>query len=173
MDDYLAKPIRPERVFMRYSKNGFPPPRQTRHPLHIRPPSRGGPYVFDPDGGPMANLGSPDLFARMVNQFVRDAIASCQYPGISLRLNNPEQLTQLHGLKGICRNMGPTLAELPAPLSANARTVSRQYSSDHFIHSNGHHAHGLKREPVRQITHDDDSFHALRLLNTWINQDAP
>ena len=119
MDDYLAKPIRPESLHAILKK--WLPATETDTPSssHASTPHVATPTSFDPDMvAQWQTLGGPDLFARMVNQFVRDAIACVNTLESACASNNPEQLRDAaHGLKGICRNMGANgLAELASAI---------------------------------------------------------
>ncbi|MCA9465939.1 MAG: response regulator [Nitrospira sp.] len=122
MDDYLAKPIRPESLHAILNKWLTATEPEAPTSFHSSTPPLATPFPFDPNMvAQWQALGGPDLFARMVNQFVQDAIACVETLESACASKNPEKLRDAaHGLKGICRNMGANgLAEL-------ASTVERE-----------------------------------------------
>jgi two-component system, sensor histidine kinase and response regulator len=117
MDDYLAKPIRPESLKATLDKWLNIPEQPETRALQSAPPSDRVP--FDPVIlAQYQEWGGPDFVCRMIHQFVHDALTCVAALESALLKDEPTALvTAAHALKGICRNMGASeLARLSAEL---------------------------------------------------------
>jgi len=122
MDDYLAKPIKPEQLAEILTR-WLPQNPRTKDSVnesgnnstHLAP----APLSEEPAVDPimltrLKELGGPDFVSRIVQQFVQDATECATAIAQAVESGNPQHLAEAaHGLKGICANMGAkTLADL-------------------------------------------------------------
>ena len=150
MDDYLTKPIQPEKlrdVFLRW----VPQPKENEMtPLNIESPSN--PQTSIPetnheevvssenktiDSEKMAELralGGNDFMVKIITQFVQD-VAKCviQLQNAIETENRDELAKTAHGLKGICRNIGvQKLAEIACAMEQKGQHDSFDKLGDQF-----------------------------------------
>ena len=150
MDDYLTKPIQPEKLrdaFLRW----VPRPKENEMtPLNIESPSN--PQTSIPetnheeivssenktiDSEKMAELralGGNDFMVKIITQFVQD-VAKCviQLQNAIETENRDELAKTAHGLKGICRNIGvQKLAEIAFAMEQKGQHDSFDKLGDQF-----------------------------------------
>ncbi|MDH3770085.1 MAG: response regulator, partial [Nitrospirota bacterium] len=150
MDDYLTKPIQPEKLreaFLRW----LPQPKENEMtPQNIESPSN--PQTSIPKTNPeevvssanktmdsekmaeLRALGGNDFVVKIITQFVKDASECVTQLQNAIDTENREELTKVaHGLKGICRNIGiEQLAELALAMEEQGRHDSFEKLGNQF-----------------------------------------
>ena len=116
MNDYLAKPIKPEPLsdalekWLRKSEEDV----RKSSEAHVEDKSHLSAGAI-PESSPLdlsvvaewKGLGGPDFVGRMIQQFVHDASACVTEVQRAIDSSDPDALANAsHGLKGICSNMG-------------------------------------------------------------------
>jgi CheY-like chemotaxis protein len=150
MDDYLTKPIQPEKLrdaFLRW----LPQPKGNEMPLSNfesqSNPQSSSPETNTEEGHSSANitmdsekmaelraLGGNDFVVKIITQFVQDASKSVAQLQDALDTENRDALIKVaHGLKGICRNIGvQQLAELACAMEQQGRHASFEKLGNQF-----------------------------------------
>ena len=128
MDDYLAKPIKPDQLEVMLTKWL---PKVKSDELDIRPEAQDERQVTSNERGNISeemhmvpndvlpapidetvldewkSMGGQEFISRMVGQFISDATACVTALEYAIQQNDLSQIQEIaHGLKGICRNMG-------------------------------------------------------------------
>ncbi|MCA9419470.1 MAG: response regulator, partial [Nitrospira sp.] len=142
MDDYLTKPIKPEKLrdmlhrWLPKEERTQPPISQVGDGVQLRKPRpHSGPlnvvHTKPPplDGERLAEwrtLGGNEFVCKILQNFIREALECVSQVQEAVTTENREALTlAAHGLKGICRNVGvQNLAELAFALEQHGRQDS-------------------------------------------------
>ena len=150
MDDYLSKPIQPEKLrdaFLRW----LPQPKENEMASqNIESPSN--PQSSIPEANPeevissekktidsekvaeLRALGGNDFVVKIITQFFQDASECVAQLQNAIDNEDRDELTKAaHGLKGICRNIGvQQLAELACAMEQQGRHDSFEKLGDRF-----------------------------------------